>query len=985
MGTRSPVSIAYKSEEPQNEHDLIVAKQPVLEKTHGKAVVISTTDTALDIIRSEPDIDELSSALKFLCSQETGYVITTPGPQVAQLVQILVTDVLPNFWTALQESHSAGGGRTIAEELLLRCLRSVPGLSAILHRMKELMQLSKESKKSIGGAGIPENLTILLQALTTLLEGNRSIDLIYRTVSYPDSQGKRKILWSELLSIVGSGKIIGLSAEAEHTITGITSKLEKPFWLANGNLYSSWLGRNIAYMITILPLNLEEGWTDCAELLGRAFRLGHGELVSKEILISTLLRSHDYSEQLSKMISSLPNSEQKNFLQNALRFVSKNQLPAVTISEDDINWWKADTAAVSAAVNMVGKIIFEKPAMHQHLIAWLTSSSGAGVGDGIAIRRATIAALSNDKDALTAVLERSLQQFGDQLYIRHTPILQQEVHTQVLLLCAGYADRKMPLKLRLLMRSGAHLGSVSNRLATSSPRARFLGMVVGEALSSLIDEGDKRMDFHMEELSTAEAKWYKNLVYVSDVVGPLESFRLRNSSEPSKQPKSTPKASSSKANIGASQNRSKIISIEEVEDFEEDETADDENGGFTPYLKPDSDLEDSDEDPTLITRNKPTSPVYIRDLIVQLRDNDSYDRQKIALATGPSLIRRKADFGTEVSSHVEELATLLVGLQDKFELENFSEMRLQCMIAVLVAQPKKMGQWFAKTFFDGDYSLSQRASILTTIGLSARELGGFDSHEIETVPKKGIPSSFPSKALPANMHSIYASPPETFASALHSLSTDLSQLMITPLATKLADKVTGPDILKVRTFSSRLSVESKRKKATTNTLASLVSTSFFFPLTGRFFIQLRAYGSSRQNVVFQPHLLSLYVKTLALLLHFSGPSTLSLPQMTSEFWELLLGLRMQAFGDNLVTEAILFALLTILEINEDKRSLVDAHGRELLEAQRWVEGVFSKLDGGGSEEDEKVRMLAAAVLMRIGECVEKYQALLLGDIASFQG
>jgi len=104
--------------------------------------------------------------------------------------------------------------------------------------------------------------------------------------------------------------------------------------------------------------------------------------------------------------------------------------------------------------------------------------------------------------------------------------------------------------------------------------------------------------------------------------------------------------------------------------------------------------------------------------------------------------------------------------------------------------------------------------------------------------------------------------------------------------------------------------------------------------------------------------------------------------MTSEFWDLLLGLRVQA-GDVVVMEALLFAFLTILEVNEDKRSLVEAHGRQMLETQEWVEGVFGRVGSGGSEEDEKVRMLAAGVLVRIRECVEKYQALLMGDLASF--
>ena len=529
----------------------------------------------------------------------------------------------------------------------------------------------------------------------------------------------------------------------------------------------------------------------------------------------------------------------------------------------------------------------------------------------------------------------------------------------------------------MIIRSGAHLSAVSNRLAASSPRARFLGMVVGESLSSLVDKGDKKMDFKVQDMNSSEAYWYKSLVTVCDTIGSIEPLksgavgRIAPKKTPSRSPKQVAKPMPQPSG-------SRIVAIEEIEHDEEDSDED----GLAPYRKPDSDAEDSDEDPTLITRNKPTAPVYIRDLITYLRDTDNYDRQKIALLTASPLIRRKVNFGTEVSSHAEELATLLVGLPDKYEIQNFQDMRLQGMIAVLVALPVKMGQWFSNTFFDGDYSISQRAAILTTLGVGARELGGFAAEDADLTSTKPLPSSsFPSKALPDSLHRLYASPSDT--AAVDKLSTQLSNTMIAPMAADLADKLTGPSVLKVRTFSSRMEVEKKRKKPIANSLAKVVADGFFFPLTGRFFVHLKAYGNSRSNVVFQPYLLTLFIKTLSLLIHASGPSTLSLPQMTSEFWDLLLSLRSQSVGDITVMEALLFAFLTILEINEDKRRLVEAHGRQMLETQEWIEGVFSRVGAGGSEEDEKVRMLAAGCLVRIREVVEKYQALLLGDLASF--
>lgn len=534
----------------------------------------------------------------------------------------------------------------------------------------------------------------------------------------------------------------------------------------------------------------------------------------------------------------------------------------------------------------------------------------------------------------------------------------------------------------MILRSGPYLSAISNRLAATSLRARHLGMIVGEALSSLIDKEDQRMTFDMEELESNDSKWYKSLVTVHDSVGPLEPLKSGDLAIPAKKPASR-KAPPVKPSTSGN---SKITAIEEINSDEESEDDD-----LVSYEKPDSDEEDSDEDATLVTRNKPTAPVYIRDLITYLRNTESYDHQILALTTSSSLIRRKASFGTEVTVHAEELAALLVGLQDKFDIPNFSELRIQGMIAVLLAQPSVMGPWFAKTFFDGDYSLAQRSSVLTTLGLSARELGGLKDDGGLVKPKVSTP--FPSKRLPPKMHEIYASsaekqlPQSNDDSPINELSQQLSRTMIQPLAASLADKLSGPDILKVRTFSSRMEVEKKRAKPTSNTLAKIVAQAFFLPLAGRFSLHLKTYGAS--NIIFSPLLLSNYLRTLCLIMHAAGPTTVSLQAITSEFWELLLGLRSMGMekGDKTVIEGILLGFMTIVDINAESgggsRRLAEEYGRELLETQSWVETLFERM-AGGSEEDERVRMLGAGVLVRIREVVEKYQALLVGDLAAYR-
>lgn len=566
------------------------------------------------------------------------------------------------------------------------------------------------------------------------------------------------------------------------------------------------------------------------------------------------------------------------------------------------------------------------------------------------------------------------------------------MHAQVLLLSAGYLQRLASVKLSLIVRSGTFMNMVSKRLEASQTRARLLGMIVGEALSKLAHKDDKKLNFNMEQTTSDEALWYKSLVETSDVVGPIQPLASKQKPDEDVRPKTGPNVRKPKPAPTPKPPISKAKAI--IEEVDSDEDDDD----IVPLTKPHDDEVDSDDDPETVRRDKPKAPVYIRNLITYLRDTEGYDHQRLALTTAPTLIRRKANFGTEVKEHAEELASLLVGVQDNFEIENFYDLKLQGMIAILVAQPQSMGPWFARTFFSGDYSVAQRASVLTVMGLSAREISGHATSDYATA------ASFPSQTLPDKMSKLYvedasnqsasssslkALPPN----ALDTISQSLTSSFMAPLAADAADSATGPDALKLSTFKSRLDQQqnattqkSKGKpqvRAIPNTTAQLIATSFFFPLTARFQSAARSTAGRTRGIVFQPFLLSLFIKTLALLLHAAGPSTLSLPDMTAEVWELLLGssVRAHAVGDLGVTHAVLFALLTLLEVNGDRmRDICQGMPREVVETQEWVAQIFGGIRGEDGGEENDVKMLAAGVLIRIREGMDKHRALLMGEM-----
>lgn len=419
---------------------------------------------------------------------------------------------------------------------------------------------------------------------------------------------------------------------------------------------------------------------------------------------------------------------------------------------------------------------------------------------------------------------------------------------------SGYIFRANKEYLVNMSRSSLYLNAISNRLAASSPRTRFLGMVFGTSISELIDPQDKRMKFGVEELESADGMWYRALTSVHDEVGSITDLKpvFNTSSKPvTKVLKSRSNERKSTVPTNSVKPTSKIISIEEIHD-----SSDSEDEDLPLYEKPDSDPSDEDEDPTLVQRDRPTAPVqvlpltaihtiralltfsscsYIRDLVKGLRDTENFDIHKLALSNAAGLIRRKAAFGTEVSDNIEDLATLLVGLGDKWEMEHFQQMRLQGMIAVLVAEPLKMGQWFSRTFYNGDYSMGQRASVLTTLSMGARELAGLGKEDAALTDANISGKLFPSQKLPDKLHQAYA----LEAAPMEALSSQLERSMIQPMAASAADQVIGPKALQVRTFSSRMAVEKKRQKPIPNALAKIVAEGFFFPLTGLWRIHLQ--------------------------------------------------------------------------------------------------------------------------------------------------
>jgi telomere length regulation protein len=238
----------------------------------------ATAEDVLEVLKREPDYDALISALTFLSRHETDRTtfpsIRLPSPLSAQLVQVLVSEITPNYWTLLIEDvHQT---KNSGLKLLLYCLSSITAVNAILVRLKALTQEAKpEATTKTKRPDISLNLGILLDLLARVLHGDDWLLEAYRVAtSGVDSPARSRPRLQEIVATFGGGRIISLGAEAEEIAKANGSnKAVANNWPADPLQYTQWLGRNIVKLMlaNLTPEETRSG----SDLFAKALRLGH--------------------------------------------------------------------------------------------------------------------------------------------------------------------------------------------------------------------------------------------------------------------------------------------------------------------------------------------------------------------------------------------------------------------------------------------------------------------------------------------------------------------------------------------------------------------------------------------------------------------------------------------------------------------------------------------------------------------------------------
>ncbi|KAI5285264.1 telomere binding protein [Ascosphaera aggregata] len=961
---------------------------------------VSSIASCMEVLKTGPTLDELYRILKLLDpafsrDTETNFDIRAPGAHATQILQLLAFVVVPNFWTIVQENprRNVGSDGTFnLKAALLRCFSSITGVSALVARLRTLISSAPSRKET---TTIQSHIRDLISVLAAVLKPKEFVSDIFRYVNEDNgiTQTQRHMLWQEFVTYIAGGKLLSATAQAIHDAK---VDLPKPVsWAANGKEYASWLGLSIAQLATTIRITAEGYPTSFMDLLSRSLKLGYNSMVPRtcvlkrsmltkllealveQLLDGVLLQKLGISN-LRIIVKQLRKHDQVSLFTTILRRLEVCYFSDVELAVDEADLGRR----ISGVAYLVSSIIEDNEHLTTKLRDWIAEGQ---IAQRVSMRRVLVTATPEQKSQscdlinFLDLMNKSFASFGDTLLIKHTPSTQQDAIAEAVILAAARMSCAESSDLRLIMKSPVYLNAVSNRLAASSPRARSLGMLLGMTLSQLVETSDNALKFDLDESQQEELLHYRTLSRTKDTISEAE-FRQLHAPLQTHNKAATASATTKQTletNLQVTTpSQTKAVTIEKTM------ASNDEDEEFLPYEKPDSDPEDSDDDVTVVDRHKPQPPIYIRDLLDYLRDSENAPRYHAGITSASSLIRRKASFGSEVAEYMDALALTLVSLQDKYNLPGFYEHRLRAQIALLVSFPRVMGKYFVDMLFNGDISQDQRSTILIALGLSTRELAGFnDSCKLAEDPPASR-ADFPSKRLSEQMESVYANGDATMTA----LAKNVAEMALQPLADEATESLTGPKVLKTRVFSSRMDVEAKRKrreeqrkKLIPQDIHRILSEVFYLPLIGNINVVLHGRSRNASSPFLASDILRLIFQTATVMLSTLGPYAPRLIELLHEAIALIIALHTSPLAaEPGVLPAMLVFLMTVLELaaisgSTCEEQMTMTYSSEMVELRDWVNLVFGQAPG---ETDAKP--MAAGILVKLEEMMQRVQARLLG-------
>ena len=214
---------------------------------------VDSAEDALNALSSKPDAEILGKILRWLSStvsKTDGFNVLRPSPKVSQIVYVLVNEIIPVHWMLLKDEDTLRARKI--RQRLLKCLRSSSGCGALVSRLKfqiDELKSNESSAEYTKGSNI-QSLETSIDVLEHILSPSDLLATLWdATGSYSLASARASLLWKEVISLFGSGKLLSLVGEANQALNAVSPDVRSGSWIGKGQEYASWLGRNLNHMI----------------------------------------------------------------------------------------------------------------------------------------------------------------------------------------------------------------------------------------------------------------------------------------------------------------------------------------------------------------------------------------------------------------------------------------------------------------------------------------------------------------------------------------------------------------------------------------------------------------------------------------------------------------------------------------------------------------------------------------------------------------
>lgn len=229
-----------------------------------EVVNIDSGQSVLWALKNQPSPQTLNTILRYLTISD--FSLLLPDPINASIAHQLVNDTIPNYWRTVKDSTQAN--------LIAQVLRNPTGLGHIITRLRTLIADNRGKHAPDGRRNIIEHIEDIFEVLDRILYDDQTSVLILKDIlSYGRNNVQKKIIWREYLAQVATGRVLSIAAEAEDVLKKSEST-KTDSWIANGNAFAAWLGRNLSAVVKNDD-KTEEYLHAVVELFSKALGLGY--------------------------------------------------------------------------------------------------------------------------------------------------------------------------------------------------------------------------------------------------------------------------------------------------------------------------------------------------------------------------------------------------------------------------------------------------------------------------------------------------------------------------------------------------------------------------------------------------------------------------------------------------------------------------------------------------------------------------------------